>query len=105
EQALARVLRPITDDYDAILIDCQPSLGLLTINALTASHGVIVPLETEFFALRGVALLVETIDKVRSRLNPKLHTDGILATMVDIRTPHSRAVMPRVRDDYGDVFF
>src|SRR5699024_4704786 len=63
EQALARVLRPITDDYDAIIIDCQPSLGLLTINALTASHGVIVPLETEFFALRGVALLVETIGK------------------------------------------
>lgn len=105
EQALARVLRPITDDYDAIIIDCQPSLGLLTINALSASHGVIVPLETEFFALRGVALLVETIDKVRSRLNPRLHTDGILATMVDTRTLHSREVLARVRDHFGDVVF
>lgn len=101
EQALSRVLRPIVDDYDAIIIDCQPSLGLLTINALTASHGVIVPLETEFFALRGVALLTSTIDRVRSRLNPKLHTDGILATMVDKRTLHSREVLDRVRDHFG----
>src|SRR5699024_8969648 len=95
----------IVDDYDAIIIDCQPSLGLLTINALTASHGVIVPLETEFFALRGVALLTETIDKVRSRLNPKLHTDGILATMVDQRTLHSREVLDRVREHFGDAVY
>ncbi|UFU08148.1 ParA family protein [Ruania halotolerans] len=105
EQALSRVLRPATDDYDVILIDCQPSLGLLTVNALTAAHGVIIPLETEFFALRGVALLVETIDKVRDRLNPRLHTDGILATMVDARTLHSREVLARVREAFGDTVF
>src|SRR5699024_2255541 len=62
EMALARVLRPVADDYDVIIIDCQPSLGLLTVNALAASHGVIIPLEAEYFALRGVALLVETIE-------------------------------------------
>lgn len=102
EQALARVLRPITDEYDVILIDCQPSLGLLTINALTAAHGVIVPLEAEFFALRGVALLMETIEKVCDRLNPRLVLDGILTTMYDGRTLHSREVLERVREGFGD---
>ncbi|MPV49985.1 MULTISPECIES: ParA family protein [unclassified Pseudactinotalea] len=105
EQALTRVLRPVLDDYDVILVDCQPSLGLLTVNALTAAHGVIIPLETEFFALRGVALLVETIDKVRDRLNPRLHTDGILATMYDGRTLHAREVLERVREAFGDKVF
>ncbi len=70
EQVLSRALAKVAGEYDVILIDCQPSLGLLTVNALTASHGVIIPLETEFFALRGVALLVETIEKVQDRLNP-----------------------------------
>jgi len=105
EQALARVLRPAEEHYDVILIDCQPSLGLLTVNALTAAHGVIIPLETEFFALRGVALLVETIDKVRDRLNPRLHTDGILATMFDSRTLHSREVLARVKEAFGTQVF
>lgn len=105
EQALTRVLRPVTDDYDVILVDCQPSLGLLTVNALTAAHGVIIPLETEFFALRGVALLLETIDKVRDRLNPRLRTDGILATMYDGRTLHSREVLQRVREAFGEEVF
>jgi chromosome partitioning protein len=105
EQALGRALRPIEDVYDVVLIDCQPSLGLLTVNALTAAHGVLIPLETEFFALRGVALLIETIDKVRDRLNPRLQTDGILATMYDGRTLHSREVLERVRDAFGDTVF
>ena len=105
EQALTRVLRPVTDSYDVILVDCQPSLGLLTVNALTAAHGVIIPLETEFFALRGVALLLETIDKVRDRLNPRLRTDGILATMYDGRTLHSREVLQRVREAFGEEVF
>ena len=82
--------------YDVILIDCQPSLGLLTVNALTASDGVIVPLECEYFALRGVALLKTTIDKVRERLNPKLEIDGVLGTMFDGRTLHGREVMERL---------
>jgi len=105
EQVLGRVLRPVLDTYDVILIDCQPSLGLLTVNALTAAHGVIIPLECEFFALRGVALLVETIEKVRDRLNPALEIDGILATMYDPRTLHSREVVARVVEAFGDQVF
>ena len=93
EQTLQRVLQDAINEYDVILIDCQPSLGLLTVNALTASHGVIVPLECEYFALRGVALLKTTIDKVKERLNPRLQIDGVLGTMYDGRTLHGREVM------------
>jgi chromosome partitioning protein len=102
EQILARVLRPVLDDYDVILIDCQPSLGLLTVNALTAAHGVLIPLETEYFALRGVALLIDTIEKVKDRLNPSIRVDGIVATMYDPRTLHAREVMERVVETFGD---
>ena len=105
EMVLSRALRPVVDDYDVVLIDCQPSLGLLTVNALTAAHGVLIPLECEFFALRGVALLVETIEKVKDRLNPKLEIDGILATMYDGRTLHSREVVARVVEAFGDTVF
>ncbi|MEJ5890020.1 AAA family ATPase [Pseudokineococcus marinus] len=105
ENLLARALRPVLDDYDVVLIDCQPSLGLLTVNALTAAHGVVIPLECEYFALRGVALLVETIEKVQDRLNPRLEVDGILATMYDSRTLHSREVVARVVDAFGDDVF
>ncbi|RYI23833.1 ParA family protein [Dermacoccus sp. 147Ba] len=105
EMVLARVLRGVEDEYDVILIDCQPSLGLLTVNALTASHGVVIPLEAEFFAMRGVALLVETIEKVQDRLNPRLEIDGILATMYDGRTLHSRDVVRSVVDHFGDKVF
>lgn len=105
EQILARVLRPILDQYDVVIIDCQPSLGLLTVNALTAAHGVIVPLNCEFFALRGVALLIETIEKVRDRLNPAIKLDGILATMYDPRTLHSREVIDRLYEAFGDQVF
>ncbi|MCZ4068340.1 ParA family protein [Microbacterium sp. NE2HP2] len=102
ETILARVLRGVSSEYDVILVDCQPSLGLLTVNALTASHGVLIPLECEFFALRGVALLIETIDKVRDRLNPSIELDGVLATMYDPRTLHSREVLERVVEAFGD---
>ena len=105
EMVLARALRGVVDDYDVVMIDCQPSLGLLTVNALTAAHGVVIPLECEFFALRGVALLVETIEKVKDRLNPKLEVDGILATMYDGRTLHSREVVARVVEAFGDRVF
>jgi chromosome partitioning protein len=105
EQILARVLRPVQDDYDVILIDCQPSLGLLTVNALTAAHGVVIPLECEFFAMRGVALLIETIEKITDRLNPRLEIDGILATMYDGRTLHSREVVRSVVDHFQDTVF
>ncbi len=102
EMTLARVLRPVLREYDYVLIDCQPSLGLLTINALTAAHSVLVPLECEFFSLRGVALLLDTVDKVRERLNFDLELEGILATMYDSRTTHSRQVLQRVVEAFGD---
>lgn len=105
EQALGRALRPLVPRYDFILVDCQPSLGLLTINALACADGVLIPLECEYFSLRGVALLMDTIDKVRDRLNPRLTITGILATMYDPRTLHAREVMTRVVQAFGDTVF
>ena len=105
EFVLGGVLEPLLPDYDIVLIDCQPSLGLLTVNALACSRGVIVPLECEYFAMRGVALLTETIDKVSRRINPTLVMDGLLATMYDSRTLHSREVLTRVVDRFGDQVF
>jgi chromosome partitioning protein len=105
EQTLVRALSPVLDDYDVILLDCQPSLGLLTVNALTAADGVIIPLECEFFALRGVALLIQTIEKIQERLNPRLELEGILATMYDARTLHGREVLARVVEAFGDRVF
>ncbi len=105
EQVLMRALAPALPDYDFIIIDCQPSLGLLTVNALTASQGVIVPLECEFFALRGVAMLVETIQKVQDRLNPGLVIDGLVATMYDSRTVHCREVLARLVEAFDEKVF
>jgi chromosome partitioning protein len=105
EQALARVLRPLRKRYDFLLIDCPPSLGLLTVNSLTAADGVLVPLECEYFALRGMALLMDTISKITDRLNPNLEIVGILATMYDARTVHGREVLGRVEDAFGDRVF
>jgi chromosome partitioning protein len=105
EQALTRVLRVLRKRYDFVLIDCPPSLGLLTVNALTAADGVLVPLECEYFALRGMALLMDTIEKVRERLNPDLEIVGILATMYDARTVHGREVLGRVEDAFGGRVF
>ena len=105
EQTLTRVLAPLIDSYDIILIDCAPSLGLLTINALTAADYVLVPLECEFFALRGVALLTDTITKVQERLNGRLQMLGVVPTMFDHRTLHSREVLDRVLDAFGDAVF
>ena len=105
EQTLRRVLRPVLKDYDVVLIDCQPSLGLLTVNALTAADGVVVPLECEYFALRGTALLMQTIEKVQQRLNPELELEGILATMYDARTLHGREVLGTVVEAFGDKVF
>ncbi|HEX4813869.1 MAG TPA: ParA family protein [Nonomuraea sp.] len=105
EQVLGRVIKPLLPHYDVCLIDCQPSLGLLTINALTCAHGVMVPLECEFFALRGVALLMDTITKVQERLNSELEIEGLLATMYDARTLHGREVLARVVEAFGDKVF
>jgi chromosome partitioning protein len=105
EFVLGGVLEPLLPEYDVVLIDCQPSLGLLTVNALACAAGVLVPLECEYFAMRGVALLTETIDKVSRRINPRLAMEGLLATMYDSRTLHSREVLTRVVDRFGDEVF
>jgi len=105
EQALGRALYPVLDRYDFVLVDCQPSLGLLTVNALACSDGVLIPMECEYFSLRGLALLTDTIDKVRDRINPRLHLTGILITMFDRRTVHARDVLSRVVEVFGDKVF
>jgi chromosome partitioning protein len=105
EKILARILKKVAPDYDLIVIDCQPSLGLLTVNALTAAHGVIIPLASEFFALRGVAILEDIVKKVQETTNDTLSLDGVLATMYDPRTLHSREVLDRLRDHFGDKLF
>ena len=105
EQSLARALHPVLDRYDYVLIDCQPSLGLLTVNALACSDGVVIPTECEFFSLRGLALLTDTVDKVRERLNPRLTISGILVTRFDTRTVNAREVMARVLERFGDLVF
>lgn len=105
EQALARALRPVMRDYDFIIVDCQPSLGLLTVNALSCADSVIIPVESEYFSLRGLALLMDTVEKVRDRLNFKLEVLGILVTMFDRRTLHAREVMERLVEAFGDKVF
>jgi chromosome partitioning protein len=105
EQTLGRALHPVLDRYDYVLIDCQPSLGLLTVNGLACSDGVVIPTECEFFSLRGLALLTDTVDKVRDRLNPKLEISGILLTRYDPRTVNAREVMARVVQRFGDLVF
>ena len=104
EQVLAGVLRQVKDEYYVIIIDCQPSLGLLTVNALTAADGVIIPVAAEFFALRGVALLMQSIEKVQSRINPSLEVYGVLVTMYT-RTLHCEEVLQRIYEAFqGKVF-
>lgn len=105
EQTLARALHPVLDRYDYVLIDCQPSLGLLTVNALACSDGVVIPTECEYFSLRGLALLTDTVEKVHERLNPRLKISGILITRYDSRTVNAREVMARVLERFGDLVF
>ncbi|GAA1825283.1 ParA family protein [Actinomadura chokoriensis] len=105
EYILQGALKSAVPHYDYILIDCQPSLGLLTVNALAASEGVLIPLECEYFAMRGVALLMETIDKVQGRINPELVIDGVLGTMYDSRTLHTREVLGRIVEAFGEKVF
>ncbi|MBF6065752.1 AAA family ATPase [Nocardia terpenica] len=105
EQTLGRALASLRGDYDYILIDCQPSLGLLTVNALACADGVVIPMECEYFSLRGLALLTDTVEKVRDRLNPRLSLYGIVVTMFDARLLHSRQVMARVVEVFGDLVY
>lgn len=105
ETVLKRVLEPIRDDFEYVVVDCPPSLGLLSLNALTASDSVIVPIQTEYYALEGVSQLVETIDRVREALNPDLAVEGVLMTMYDSRTNLSQDVVKEVEKYFGDRVF
>ncbi len=102
ELMLKEMLQPVRQRYDYILLDCQPSLGLLTINALAAADKVVIPLQADFLAMKGLALLLSTIIRVRDRLNPALEISGILFTMTSSRTLHSREVMEVTRRAFGD---
>lgn len=105
EQKLKALLREIEQDYSFMLIDCPPSLGLLTVNSLTASHSVIIPLQCEYYAMEGLGQLMKTISLIRSRLNPALHIEGILLTMFDIRNNLSHQVAQEVKNHFGDKVF
>lgn len=100
EHKLRKILEPIMDSYDDILIDCSPSLGTLTVNALTASNGVLIPLECEYFAVLGLGLVKETIEKVKGNTNPNLEIVGILATMFDRKTAHAREVLELIANEF-----
>lgn len=105
ETILKRILLPLQAEYDYILIDCSPSLGLITINALTASDGIIIPVQCEFFALEGIAKLLNTVKIIKSNLNPDLRIAGFLLTMFDGRLRLSAQVHDEVRRHFGDLVF
>ena len=105
ETILKEKLAPLLPDYDIVLIDCPPSLSLLTLNALSAATRVIIPVQTQYFALRGMDLLLQTIEKVQARINAPLRIAGVLPTMFDARTTHSREVLDELRATYGERLF
>ena len=98
-------LEPIKNDYDFIIVDCSPSLGLITVNALTAADSVIIPVQCEYFALEGLGKLLNTIKIIQSRLNPDLEIEGILLTMYDVRLRLSNQVVEEVRLHFQDIVF
>ncbi|MFC1987746.1 ParA family protein [Chloroflexota bacterium] len=102
ELMLRKMLQPIRGSYDFILVDCLPSLGLLTINALSAADQVIIPLQADFLAMKGLTLMLDTIIQVRDKLNPSLKISGILFTMTNTRTLHSREVIEVTRRAFSD---
>jgi chromosome partitioning protein len=105
ERRLARLIADVSDDYDYILLDCPPSLGLLTVNALTAANSVLVPIQCEYYALEGLTQLIDTINLVRDNLNPDLVVKGVVLTMFDPRTNLSAEVSAEVRRHMGDAVF
>jgi chromosome partitioning protein len=105
ERALQRALDAVRDKYDYILIDTPPSLGLLTINALTASEGIIVPVQCEYLSLRGLLQLEKTLEMIRENLNPDVHIQGILPTLFDARTHHGKESIEVLRENFGDLVF
>jgi len=105
ERALDKALVEVKDGYDYVLIDTPPSLGLLTINALVASSGVIVPVQCEYLSLRGLVQLENTLSMIRENLNPRVEIEGILPTMYDSRTLHSREAVEILQENFGDLVF
>ena len=105
ERALEKALRPVVDDYDFICVDTPPSLGLLTINALTAAHRVIVPVQCEYLSMRGLLQLQNTLEMIRENLNPEVTIEGILPTLVDTRTLHAREALELLEENFGDRMF
>ncbi len=105
ERALEKALIPVRPQYDFIVIDTPPSLGLLTINALVAAHGVIVPVQCEYLSLRGLVQLENTLGMIRENLNPDVEIEGILPTLYDSRTLHSREAVEILQENFGDLVF
>ncbi len=105
EHAIKDMLKPIADTYDFILIDCSPSLGLITVNALTASDSVIIPVQSEYFALEGISKLLNTIKIIKGRLNSRLEIEGFLITMYDNRLRSANQVFAEVKKHFGDLVF
>ena len=105
EQRLKNALLPIRDNYDYIIIDCPPSLSLLTLNALAVADGVIVPMQCEYFALEGLSSLVDTINALKGKLNPALEIEGIVRTMFDVRNNLANAVSGELTKHFGDKVF
>ncbi len=105
ENVLARLLGQVKDQYDYILIDCSPSLGLITVNALTAAHSVIIPVQAEYFALEGISKLLNTIRIIKSRLNPGLEIEGFLLTMYDARLRLANQIYVELKGHFGDMVF
>jgi chromosome partitioning protein len=105
ERALEKAIVPVKDGYDYVLVDTPPSLGLLTINALVASNGVIVPVQCEYLSLRGLVQLENTLSMIRENLNPDVGIEGILPTMYDSRTLHSREAVEILQENFGDLVF
>ena len=105
ERILKELLSKVQDGYDFVMVDCPPNLGLLTVNALVACHGVIIPLQCEYFAMRGLSMLLDTLHKVKRRLNPQLDILGILPTLYNSRTRHAQEVLAEVRRMFGERVF
>ena len=103
ERSLSDAIAPVVGDYDVVLIDCPPSLNMLTVNALTASTGVLIPLQCEFYALEGLSALLDTVEQIRDTVNPHLNVNGIVRTMYDNRIMLTRDVSKQLSDHFGDV--